>query len=61
MQGANESSCLHDGTWSNQAPLCKGTGGKYTYTFEQSLNCSTEIKHNIQNGLPFCIDALVFA
>ncbi|XP_010766479.1 beta-2-glycoprotein 1 [Notothenia coriiceps] len=23
MQGANESSCLHDGTWSNQAPLCK--------------------------------------
>ncbi|KAE8300732.1 CUB and sushi domain-containing protein 3 CUB and sushi multiple domains protein 3 [Larimichthys crocea] len=23
MQGANESKCLHDGTWSNQPPLCK--------------------------------------
>ncbi|CAK6953320.1 LOW QUALITY PROTEIN: beta-2-glycoprotein 1-like [Scomber scombrus] len=23
MQGANESRCLHDGTWSNQPPLCK--------------------------------------
>ncbi|XP_054460159.1 beta-2-glycoprotein 1-like [Anoplopoma fimbria] len=23
MQGANESSCLHDGTWSNPPPLCK--------------------------------------
>ncbi|XP_044202150.1 beta-2-glycoprotein 1-like [Thunnus albacares] len=23
MQGANESRCLHDGTWSHQPPLCK--------------------------------------
>ncbi|XP_026215265.1 beta-2-glycoprotein 1-like [Anabas testudineus] len=23
MQGANESRCLHDGTWSNPPPLCK--------------------------------------
>jgi len=23
MQGANMSQCLHDGTWSNQPPLCK--------------------------------------
>ncbi|XP_070684505.1 beta-2-glycoprotein 1-like [Pempheris klunzingeri] len=23
MQGANESMCLHDGTWSNPPPLCK--------------------------------------
>lgn len=27
MQGANESRCLHDGTWSNPPPLCKGTAG----------------------------------
>lgn len=25
MLGANESRCLHDGTWSNPPPLCKGT------------------------------------
>lgn len=24
MQGANESRCLHDGTWSSPPPMCKG-------------------------------------